>query len=77
MTELTGPTNLIEGQSAHMEARIEPYPDANMKVEWFHNGKPLAMGKQRRGCCIAQRKLAHLLCLDHTLLGWLLVGFVN
>ena len=47
MTELTGPTNLIEGQSAHMEARIEPYPDANMKVEWFHNGKPLAMGKSR------------------------------
>ena len=45
VTELTGPTNLVEGQSAHMEARIEPYPDANMKVEWFHNGKPLAMGE--------------------------------
>ena len=45
MTELTGPTSLVEGQSAHMEARIEPYPDTNMKVEWLHNGKPLAMGK--------------------------------
>ncbi|XP_043190339.1 titin-like isoform X4 [Amphibalanus amphitrite] len=48
VTELTGPTNLVEGQSAHMEARIEPYPDANMKVEWFHNGKPLAMGSRYR-----------------------------
>lgn len=43
--QLNGPTTLIEGQSAHYECRIEPYPDANMKVEWFHNGKPLQMGK--------------------------------
>ena len=45
MTELTGPINLVEGQSAHMEARIEPYPDPDMKVEWFHNGKAVGTGK--------------------------------
>lgn len=34
-TQLNGPTNLHEGQSAHYECRIEPYPDPNLKVEWF------------------------------------------
>lgn len=34
-TQLNGPTNLCEGQSAHYECRIEPYPDPNLKVEWF------------------------------------------
>ena len=42
--QLNGPTSLMEGQSAHYECRIEPYPDANLKVEWFHNGKPLQTG---------------------------------
>jgi hypothetical protein len=43
-TQLNGPTNLLEAQSAHYECRIEPYPDPNLKVEWFHNGKPLQTG---------------------------------
>lgn len=42
--QLNGPSDLVEGQSAHYECRIEPYPDANLKVEWFHNGKPLQSG---------------------------------
>jgi hypothetical protein len=42
--QLNGPTNLMEAQSAHYECRIEPYPDPNLKVEWFHNGKPLQTG---------------------------------
>ena len=46
--QLNGPTNLVEGQSAHYECRIEPYPDANLKVEWFHNGKPLSTGHRYR-----------------------------
>ncbi|KAL6255452.1 hypothetical protein P5V15_013787 [Pogonomyrmex californicus] len=49
--QLNGPTNLIEGQSAHYECRIEPYPDPNMKVEWFHNGKPLSTGHRYRTIC--------------------------
>lgn len=47
-TQLVGPTNLYEGQTAHYECRIEPYPDPNLKVEWFHNGKPLASGHRFR-----------------------------
>lgn len=47
-TQLNGPTNLIEGHSAHYECRIEPYPDSNLKVEWFHNGKPLTTGHRFR-----------------------------
>ncbi|OXU24124.1 hypothetical protein TSAR_014966 [Trichomalopsis sarcophagae] len=46
--QLNGPTNLVEGQSAHYECRIEPYPDTNLKVEWFHNGKPLSTGHRYR-----------------------------
>lgn len=47
-TKLNGPTELVEGQSAHYECRIEPYPDANLKVEWFHNGQPLTTGHRFR-----------------------------
>ncbi|KAJ8687530.1 hypothetical protein QAD02_023324, partial [Eretmocerus hayati] len=46
--QLNGPTNLVEGQSAHYECRIEPYPDSSLKVEWFHNGKPLSTGHRYR-----------------------------
>lgn len=47
-THLNGPTELYEGQSAHYECRIEPYPDSNLKVEWYHNGKPLSTGHRFR-----------------------------
>lgn len=47
-TQLNGPKNLNEGQSAHYECRIEPYPDANLKVEWLHNGRPLQTGHRFR-----------------------------
>lgn len=49
--KLNGPTSLVEGQSAHYECRIEPYPDATMKVEWFHNGQPLSTGHRYRTTC--------------------------
>lgn len=47
-TKLHGPTNLVEQQSAHYECRIEPYPDPNLKVEWYHNGQPLTTGHRFR-----------------------------
>ncbi|CAL4067925.1 unnamed protein product, partial [Meganyctiphanes norvegica] len=46
--QLSGLTQLWEGQSAHVECRLEPYPDSSMKVEWFHNGKPLNIGHRFR-----------------------------
>lgn len=50
-TQLNGPTNLVESQSAHYECRIEPYPDPNLKVEWFFNGQPLQNGHRFRTTC--------------------------
>jgi len=46
--QLSGLTQLWEGQSAHVECRLEPYPDPSMKVEWFHNGSPLNIGHRFR-----------------------------
>ena len=37
--------NLVEGQSAHLEATLTPVNDPSMKVEWFHNGVPIKQGK--------------------------------
>lgn len=47
-TKLNGPSNLHEGQSAHYECRIEPYPDSNLKVEWLKDGRPLQTGHRFR-----------------------------
>ena len=37
-----------EGQSCHMEARLTPVEDPNLKVEWFKDGKPLPTGHRFR-----------------------------
>jgi titin len=48
VTQLNGPSKLVESQSAHYECRIEPYPDPNMRVEWYFNGKVLQSGHRYR-----------------------------
>lgn len=35
-----------EGQRAHFECRLIPVSDATMKVEWYHNNKPLKSGSR-------------------------------
>lgn len=35
---------LEEGEKGHFECRVEPKTDANLRVEWFHNGRPLQSG---------------------------------
>lgn len=30
-----------EGESVHLECRVAPINDTNLKVEWFRNGAPL------------------------------------
>lgn len=41
VTELRGPAEIHEGQSAHFEAQVEPIHDPNLRIEFYHNGKPL------------------------------------
>jgi hypothetical protein len=43
--KLQGTSTLSEGQVAHFEAQIEPIHDSNLKIEFFHNGKPLKQVK--------------------------------
>lgn len=38
---LKGTNRILEGQRAHFEARVEPQNDLTLKVEWYHNGKPI------------------------------------
>lgn len=44
--ELEDITDLVEGQPAHFDCRLEPVGDPTMKIEWFHNGVPLAVGSR-------------------------------
>ena len=39
---------LVEGQSAHFEARLTPVNDPLLTVEWYHNGKKLPSGHRFR-----------------------------
>lgn len=41
VTELRGTTEILEGQTAHFEAQVEPIHDPNLRIEFYHNGKPL------------------------------------
>lgn len=34
-----------EGRNVHLECRLEPMGDPTMRVEWFHNGKPVTVGE--------------------------------
>jgi len=41
VTELRGTTEIYEGQTAHFECQVEPLHDSNLRIEFYHNGKPL------------------------------------
>jgi hypothetical protein len=40
--------NLREGESAHIEAILNPIGDSSMTIEWFFNGQPLRAGHRFR-----------------------------
>lgn len=40
--------NLKEGEHAHLECRVEPISDANLRIEWFVNGKAIKTGHRFR-----------------------------
>lgn len=48
ITEITDITRLVEGQSAHYEARLTPVTDPDLKVEWYYNGQKLPHGHRYR-----------------------------
>lgn len=35
---------VLEGKAVHLEAKLMPTNDPNMKVEWLHNGAPVQTG---------------------------------
>lgn len=47
-TEQVKEVAVEEGETAHFECRVEPKNDPNLRVEWFHNGKPLPNGHRFR-----------------------------
>ena len=48
ITQISDITKLVEGQSAHFEARLTPVTDPDLKVEWYYNGKKLPHGHRYR-----------------------------
>jgi hypothetical protein len=45
---LSDPHPVKEGQSVHVECRLEPLGDPTLQLEWFHNGHPLTIGSRIR-----------------------------
>lgn len=41
VTQLNSIDDLVEGQPAHFEATVEPTKDNTLRIEWYHNGRPL------------------------------------
>lgn len=39
---------VLEGDSIHLECRVEPKTDPDLKVIWLHNGKPCKQGSRFR-----------------------------
>lgn len=50
-TELRGSTEIYEGQTAHFEAQVEPIHDANLRIEFYHNGKLLQSASRFHTTC--------------------------
>ena len=38
---------MAEGERVHLECRLEPINDPNLKVEWFVNGVEIKTGKKK------------------------------
>uniref|UniRef100_A0AC34GGU1 Ig-like domain-containing protein n=1 Tax=Panagrolaimus sp. ES5 TaxID=591445 RepID=A0AC34GGU1_9BILA len=45
---ITSPAELHEGQPAHFETTVEPVDDANLKIQWYLNGAPVAASNRAK-----------------------------
>ena len=45
MDQLNKVGEVVEGQSVHLDARLEPKNDPKLRLEWELNGKPLTTGR--------------------------------
>lgn len=41
ITQMQSMLGMKEGQSIHLESKLEPVGDPNMRVDWYRNGQPL------------------------------------
>jgi hypothetical protein len=57
--QLNSVPELVEGQPAHFEASVTPVADPRLRVQWFHNGRPLAASNR-----VAYRNDFGLVTLD-------------
>lgn len=44
--EIEDNLDVQEGGPLHFDCRVEPVGDPTMRIEWFHNGRPLATGSR-------------------------------
>ncbi len=51
VTDFMGISTMSEGQIAHFEAQIEPIHDPDLRVEFYHNGKPLKQASRIHTIC--------------------------
>lgn len=43
---LKGTNKIVEGQRAHFEGRVEPQNDLTMRIDWYHNDKPIMLANR-------------------------------
>lgn len=46
--------NLVEGERCHLECRLEPINDPDLKVEWFVNGVEIKAGKEKTDILVCE-----------------------
>ena len=44
--EIKDNNDIIEGCPIHFDCRVEPVGDPSMRIEWYHNGRPLDTGSR-------------------------------
>lgn len=44
--DISDNADIPEGGPVHFDCRVEPVGDPSMRIDWFHNGRPLATGSR-------------------------------